>query len=183
MDDEISNNEVLGYMTRRYRELDQEVDAFMSVCGSACPSGCGICCTSEYEPEVTPEEGEYAARYIITSRRDLESRFDHMDNRRYCIFYDEQNPLHCMIYPARPVICRGFGFCGYTSKSGSFVYRPCRYMHRTADLLVPVIGPVLSNYHFQYACSGYTLPISEAIFQGWQKLRYRMAEGQEPDAS
>lgn len=182
MDDDAGRNTVLCYMTQRYRELDEQVRTFMPLCGSACPSGCGICCTSEYEPEVTPEEGEYAAKYIIEFRSDLESRFDRINSREYCIFYDEHSPLHCTIYPVRPVICRGFGFCGYTTKSGGFAYRPCRYMEQTAQPVTIADGPVLSHYHFQYACASTTLPISDAIFRAWQKLRYRMAEGEEPDA-
>ncbi len=160
-------------MSLQYMDFDRRIEEFSRESGTVCPSGCGICCTSAYEPEVTAGEAEFAARYIIEARPDLETRFEKFEDRQYCIFYDEHNPYHCMIYSARPVICRGFGFSGYTDKNGNFTYRPCRNMEKVSGDSLFDRGPIISDYQAQYTLDYHEkLPISEAIFTAWQKLCY-----------
>ncbi len=160
-------------MSLQYNELDRRIDEFAQQCGASCPWGCGTCCTADYEPEVTTVEAEFAARWIIDQRPDLEQRFDGIADREYCIFYDQENPFHCMIYAARPIICRGFGFSGYRDKHGSFVYRPCRHMTLTPVSSSCSEGPLLPDYQVQYTLEYREVqPISEAIFSAWQKLKY-----------
>ncbi len=166
-------------MRLQYTEFDRSIEDFTREIGVRCPEGCGVCCTGTYEPEVTSVEAEYAARYILDVRKDLEQRFTLLEDRSYCIFYDESTPLHCMIYEARPIICRGFGFSGYTDKNGKFIYRPCRHMVFT-PLEKTETGPLLSAYQSQYLLEyRHKQPISEAIAAAWQKLLYyrSMEEG------
>ena len=161
-------------MTLQYRDFDKHIDEFSQHCGASCPWGCGTCCTADYEPEVTEPEAEYAARWIIAQRNDLEQCFQQLDQRDCCIFYDQDNPFHCMIYPVRPIICRGFGFSGYRDKHGGFVYRPCRHMSITpAEEGRCSDGPLLTDYQVQYTLEYREVrPISEAIHAAWQKMKF-----------
>lgn len=160
----------------QYSEFDRCIELFSGEAGARCPSGCGICCTGAWEPEVTAPEAEFVARYIIEAREDLQQHFELLQERECCIFYDHHNPYHCMIYSVRPVICRGFGFSGYTDKNGSFIYRPCRHMECSDPRKTPLSGPVLSDFQAQYTLEyREVLPISEAVFNAWQKLQYRFS--------
>ncbi len=164
--------ERLNTLACQYEQFEKEIIQFTKEAGIRCPEGCGACCSAAYEPEVSLPEGEYAARYILEEQQELESRFSMMKKRSCCIFYDESTPFHCMIYPARPVICRGFGFSGYTNKYGEFIYRPCRHMHPSQFKEHYSNGPIISRYQAQVSFGSEFLPISEAIYLGWQKLKY-----------
>ncbi len=164
--------EQLLVISRWYEKFEQESSEFSKEAGIRCPDGCGLCCIASYEPEVTLPEGLYAAWYILEQRRELEKRFSLLEGRSCCIFYDEHTPFHCTIYPARPLICRGFGFSGYTDKHGEFSYRPCRHMRSEEISREAKSGPVLSSFQAQVSFGSAYYPISDAIFHGWEKLLY-----------
>ncbi len=45
-----------------------------------------------------------------------------------CPLYRPDVDAHCPIYPARPLVCRLFGFSALPDKRGELVYTPCEHM-------------------------------------------------------
>jgi len=99
----------------------------------SCPSLCGTCCL-HFVPDVTPIEADRLAYYLLTEKQDMIDHF--MTHRKEaevmdaaCPFWDVDKPGHnCMIYPARPLICRLFGFCSVLDKCGEPSFALCRQM-------------------------------------------------------
>ncbi len=117
-----------------------------------CPPDCGSCCHG-FMPDVLPIEAEYIAYFIlkenmhagITSSANTvssastefsafaapEARLSRKasDSPSPCPFYEPNTPgANCRIYPARPLICRLFGYASTRAKSGETTFRFCRHM-------------------------------------------------------
>ena len=102
-------------------------------CGApiACPDRCGTCCL-HFVPDTMPVEADRLAFYLLTKRKDLIDHF--IENKKAsegrdaaCPFWDPEKPgQNCMVYPARPLICRLFGFCSITDKNGEPAFSLCR---------------------------------------------------------
>ena len=93
----------------------------------ACPPRCGTCCT-HFTPDVTPLEAERLAYYLLVERKDLIERFlsqieslakagESWAVDKACPFWNPDRPgENCMVYPARALICRLFGYCAVLDK-------------------------------------------------------------------
>jgi uncharacterized protein len=105
-----------------YRTIDLETDRFARARGVTCPPGCGSCC-ERFIPDCSDSEAEYAARFVLFSGIDP-SPLHEIDGA--CPLYDPTSDAHCRIYPARPFVCRLFGYSGARDKQGERRFRPCR---------------------------------------------------------
>lgn len=119
-------SESIGPLLDIYEEIDAEIDRFKVAAGIGCPAGCGVCCTNT-DPEVTSMEADLLAVYL--SLRDTAALLvESAHEGSGCIFYNPAHPLHCQVYPARPMLCRGFAFTSVRDKKGEPVFRFCRQM-------------------------------------------------------
>lgn len=99
----------------------------------ACPTRCGDCC-AHFVPDLIPIEADRIAYYLLTEKSGM---IDHFLAHQHeteavdaaCPFWNPDKPgENCMIYPARPLICRLFGFCSMLDKSGEPAFTLCRQM-------------------------------------------------------
>ena len=99
----------------------------------ACPTGCGNCCV-HFVPDLMPIEADRIAYYLITEKGDMIGNFlarlhEAEAIGAACPFWNPGKPgENCMIYPARPLICRLFGFCSMLDKSGEPAFTLCAKM-------------------------------------------------------
>jgi hypothetical protein len=116
-----------------YRALDHAASRWSAVSSVRCPAGCGLCCEA-IVPECTETEAELVARWVMVNRATaVNGILDPPADRAAepdpgmppCLFYDRGQEAHCTIYPARPFLCRAFGFAGYRDKHGMVGYRLC----------------------------------------------------------
>lgn len=90
----------------------------------ACPSGCGDCCTA-FIPDLLPLEADYLAAWLLKTGHPAVFRLP--EAGRACPFYAADRPgANCTVYPARPLICRLFGFSPVRGKDGLAEYKLCR---------------------------------------------------------
>lgn len=165
----------LLFLHSLYAAFDAKIEGFSREYDIRCAFGCGRCC-EEHEPEITPLEGLYAAHWITAVKPHLAAHFERLDARDRCIFYDGASPLHCMIYPARPLLCRAFGYSGTTDKNSRPVYRSCRYMPDRKELTGDFI-PLMTEAGTELVCrqlSPESRPVSEAVAEAWRKLQLRL---------
>jgi uncharacterized protein len=115
-------------LLKLYDEAQLATDGFQQVFGVRCPAGCGTCC-EHFVPELTEAEASLIAAYILFIKEDegLIERLRRHDGRAPCPLYDADSPYHCTVYPARGLVCRLFGACPSEDKSGSPVFRKCKY--------------------------------------------------------
>jgi Fe-S-cluster containining protein len=122
-----------------YHDVDRAIERWQAASGLGCPAGCGKCCR-RYEPTVLPLEAMAVAAWIRKARPAsvpvLEGPRTSPPGR--CPFYDDDNPLHCTVYPSRPLECRLFAFAAVRSKQGSPVFRLCRDMPGPEPRVAPV---------------------------------------------
>ena len=144
-----------------FRELEEEIEHFSNLSNLECPSGCGKCC-DRADTEVNDIEASFIARYIedrIPSlAKDLVRKVERrrqVSGNRECLFYNGGADLHCVIYPARPLICRCFGTLGEQDKIGAVLFPACLHMNlpsgfRSGDgivrILRPPFPPVMAEY-------------------------------------
>ncbi len=116
-----------------YRKADRDTTRWRERGGFACPPGCGTCC-ERWDPEVLPAEADYLAAWLLRREPGLVSALresagppppDPGPGRSRCPFYDPAADLHCRVYPARPLVCRLFGFAGLTGRRGETVFPGC----------------------------------------------------------
>ncbi len=117
-------------LRRLFDRFDRKVAEFAGATRLSCPPGCGECC-DHADTEVTEVEAELIASYIESEAPGLRDHLratvaDH--DRVACVFYDETNDLHCMIYRVRPLICSAFGYSAYSDKSGNKLFAVCPAM-------------------------------------------------------
>ncbi len=122
----------MSHIESIYSEIDEEIRAFSMSALPKCPSGCGRCCEG-FEPDISEPESYYLAAYIFLVKPELapllgteESRSDSV-KLGGCPLFDSSKDEHCPIYPARPLICRGFAFSAIGGKNGP-QYRLCSWM-------------------------------------------------------
>lgn len=127
---DLYSGEVIVKMKSFYEGCDSKLEEFVRLSDTSCPSGCGQCC-KHYNPFVKKAEALYIAAYILFSdEKDRLSALlekDAKENSSFCPLYNDENPHHCRIYPARPLTCRLFGSCCYTKKDGSPAPSRCRF--------------------------------------------------------
>ena len=99
----------------------------------SCPGSCGTCCL-HFVPDTMPIEADRLAFHLLTEREDLIDHFFRTKKAAEardaaCPFWDPENlGKNCMVYPARPLICRLFGFCSVTDKNGEPAFSLCGQM-------------------------------------------------------
>ena len=151
------NSASLRDLESLYSTIQEQIRGFRDCSNLACPDGCGKCC-DHADTEVFPLEAELVAGYILESHpltiEDLASRVGD-ENRVECVFYDREARLHCMVYPARPLICRSYGDYGIRDKIGTLYFDLCPHLigaDRYAAggglvrLFSPPHPPILSDY-------------------------------------
>lgn len=153
-----------------------------------CPKGCGYCC-QHHEPFISLTEAEAIAAWLLYQKINPYQRFSHLQDRSCCIFFDENTPFHCSLYPIRPLLCRSFGFMGSKKKQGERCYTPCKQMIYRGKNPMPTAGrwkkivPASLGGDLlekQQAGSNYnTIKISDAIYQSWNKLNLFLLFSQE----
>lgn len=167
-----------------YHDVDQAIARWQEASGLGCPSGCGKCCR-RYEPTVLPLEAMAVAAWIRKARPAsipvLEGPRVAPEGR--CPFYDDDNPLHCTVYPSRPLECRLFAFSAVRTKHGVPTFRLCRDMPgpepRTApvSLLVERYGaspPLMGDASARLVTldDGTPRPLGAQAAEAWRTLRY-----------
>lgn len=120
--------------------------------GMGCPPGCGLCCEA-FVPDALPIEAEYLALHLLSNQRAAAALLlaqPPVPAPVRCPFYDPSSAGHCSVYPARPLVCRLFGFAGMRRKSGGWSFRLCRHMpapegwaptREISDLSHPLLQP------------------------------------------
>lgn len=110
-----------------YRRVDRETARFAREAALSCPPGCGIC-SETTDPECLPIEAELVARYLL-ARGEWPLHGDRAVASAptgSCPLYSDE--AHCRVYPARPVLCRLFGFSASADNTGAWRFRLCRHM-------------------------------------------------------
>ncbi|MFZ2782362.1 MAG: YkgJ family cysteine cluster protein [Rectinemataceae bacterium] len=107
-----------------------------------CPPDCGVCCAA-FVPDVLPVEAQRLALYLLTENPTPVSRLltgrdapggspgapPDTERRTACPFWDPDKPgANCTVYPARPLICRLFGFSAMRDKRGEPEFSLCMHM-------------------------------------------------------
>lgn len=129
-----------------YASIESDRTVFMDTLRESgtefgCPSLCGTCCLG-FTPDLTRVEASYMASWILTevhgpaSGEDLEALASALGKTCHnssvpgtCPFYDPSRPgKNCTVYPARPLICRLFGYSGNKNREGKTILSFCRYM-------------------------------------------------------
>ncbi|MCX8013551.1 MAG: YkgJ family cysteine cluster protein [Rectinema sp.] len=152
----------LSELEQLYAEIARAQERFLEATLSSgfslsCPRGCGSCC-DHFVPDVIPIEAELIAYHVLTHRIHVPT------DAQYCPFHDPSNAEgHCRIYPARPLICRFFGFSAVRDRNGRPAFRLCRHMPAPqglssrmldAELLAATfdaVPPVMSDYALKVA--------------------------------
>jgi uncharacterized protein len=99
----------------------------------ACHEGCGSCCEG-FIPDVMPVEADYLADWLLGHRPGLAAAILELDDEcapstPSCPFYEGGRPGGCCgIYPARPLICRLFGYAAVRDREGAESFSLCRAM-------------------------------------------------------
>lgn len=105
----------------------------------ACPERCGTCCI-HFIPDVTPLEAERLALYLLVEKPELIQHFlaradvaaqSKAEEKlsQACPFWNPDKPgENCMVYPARALVCRLFGYCAVTDKVGNPSFALCDMM-------------------------------------------------------
>jgi uncharacterized protein len=90
-----------------------------------CPPGCGRC-SATFEPDVLHVEAVLVDLYA--QAHGLPTDAPPAGPTPRCPLYREDSNRHCPVYPARPLVCRLFGFSSLPEKTGDLVYTPCEHM-------------------------------------------------------
>lgn len=99
----------------------------------SCPDGCGSCCEG-FIPDLLPVEADFLADWLLGRRPDLAAAILELDegyaqSSPPCPFYERGRPGGgCGIYPARPMICRLFGYAAVRDREGAESFSLCRSM-------------------------------------------------------
>jgi Fe-S-cluster containining protein len=99
----------------------------------ACPEGCGSCCES-FVPDILPVEAGYIADWLLRSRPGLAAAVlewdaDGLRSSPACPFHEpDRRGGGCGVYPARPLVCRLFGYASVRDREGAASYSLCKMM-------------------------------------------------------
>lgn len=183
--------EALAYL---YRRSDAAVAEFAERSGVACPAGCGSCCEG-FVPDIVPLEAAYLAAYLAGADKPLaysiaanglEAR-SRDDGRVGCPLYADDNPYHCTVYEARPLICRMFAFSATRDKLGAPTFAVCRkgtslggVRSAKGDALIEAFGvepPVMADLGSELASiepesSGSRKPLPEAVREALSRVLF-----------
>ncbi len=128
----------LETLTSVYAEIAQAQNEFLASATehqarTSCPSGCGLCCAN-FTPDILPAEAELLAFFLLTEKPELAEKVQSLDSvaksSSTCPFWDPSKPgQNCMVYPARPLICRLFGFSSVRTKKQEPQFSLCKHMH------------------------------------------------------
>jgi len=145
--------ESLGNLSALYDQIEDETSAFCDAYHIHCGEGCGTCC-EHFMPDITSLEARMVAAYLLLIRKDLPliDQLEKSIGSDHCPLFDPDNPHHCTVYGARPLICRLFGACASTTKEGVAEFRHCKYndaMTMPVHLVFHEDVPVMSAYGVQ----------------------------------
>ncbi|MCR5760665.1 MAG: YkgJ family cysteine cluster protein [Sphaerochaetaceae bacterium] len=117
----------LSELSEIYDRIEEETEEFCSTFNIHCKSGCGTCC-EHFIPDITSVEAKMVASYILLIKRDI-ALIDKVNKPSdgICPLYNKDNPYHCQVYAARPLICRLFAQCPSRMKDGSASFRRCKF--------------------------------------------------------
>jgi len=109
-----------------YGDLEIQSQKFKKDYHISCPPGCGTCC-EHFLPEISQAEALMVAVYLKFILNDTALINSVLNNEKQtgCPLYNKDNPNHCTVYPARPLICRLFGASTNSDKNGVPVFRKC----------------------------------------------------------
>lgn len=137
-----------------------------SACAQArcitCADGCGRCCEG-FMPDLLQIEADAIAVHLLTHRTDLIARLESPGTA--CPFIEEDKPgMNCGIYPARPLVCRLFGFSATMGKRDEPEFTLCRHMaplngvsertfagRNTLDELFGLQPPIMGHFSMEAA--------------------------------
>ncbi|MFA7119469.1 MAG: YkgJ family cysteine cluster protein [Sphaerochaetaceae bacterium] len=119
--------ESLKQLSQLYDQIEEETSAFCEKYQIHCQDGCGTCC-EHFMPDITVLEARMVAAYLVLVKKDL-LLIDKVQNsdQPFCPLYEGNNPHHCTVYAARPLVCRLFGACASRNKNGIAEFRRCRF--------------------------------------------------------
>jgi len=109
-----------------YGDLEIQSQKFKKDYTISCPIGCGTCC-EHFLPEISQAEALMVAVYLKFILKDTKLIDSVLNNTKQdcCPLYNKENPNHCTVYSARPLICRLFGASTNSDKNGIPVFRKC----------------------------------------------------------
>ncbi|MBU0937194.1 MAG: YkgJ family cysteine cluster protein [Spirochaetes bacterium] len=159
-----------GYLKQRlltlsgiYLAANTSVSTFGAVSNLSCPSGCGSCC-EDFVPDILPVEASMLA--VFLAARDRPAAYalaagslgaqEFSGGRHGCPLYLADNPYHCPVYEARPLICRMFPFAAVRDKSGLPRFSPCKLMPQAAGFDKTAANPLMASAPL-FADYGYQL--------------------------
>ena len=171
--------ESLAGLSALYDQIEDETNAFCTKYGIRCGEGCGTCC-EHFMPDITGLEARMVAAYLLLIRNDLPliDTLEHSLGSDHCPLFDPENPHHCKVYAARPLICRLFGACASLSKDGVAEFRHCKYnavKTMPEHLVFFESVPVMSAYGIQLRAldggEGVVEDLSEAVTEALSIVR------------
>jgi hypothetical protein len=108
-----------------YADLADRQAGFQAAGLYRCPPGCGRC-SATFEPDVLPVEAVLVELYA--QAHSVKTDAPPAAPAPRCPLYREDSNRHCPVYPARPLVCRLFGFSALPDKTGALLYTPCEHM-------------------------------------------------------
>jgi len=168
---------IVDTVARTYSRVEADQAAFLFLAAHrgkalACPSGCGTCC-EVFVPDVLPAEAAFIALWLLEYEPGLAAEAAAwgelgISGMPPCpLLGHSPEGARCAIYPARPLVCRLFGFAGVRDKEGRACFRPCAGLpgadtpatagvrqSLTGDDLVRTYGsapPVMADYAAELA--------------------------------
>ncbi len=141
-------------LAKLYDQIEEETVLFCTEYAIACASGCGTCC-EHFMPDITALEARLVGAYLLLEKSDTSLISKLIDAKKQasgpCPLYQAENPYHCSVYPARPLICRLFSACATADKGGNGVFRRCRYNKEESMPSYLSFGPevaVMQDYSY-----------------------------------
>lgn len=169
-----------------YAVITNETQQFQQEYSVWCDPGCGTCC-ERFVPELTSLEASLIAAYMLFVQKDnrlIESLKQSDETLLSCPLYRAEGPYHCTVYPARGMICRLFGVCPSSDKSGVPVFRRCAY-NKIRDLHTVAAShgmsfagrtvPTMHGYALRFYAieqDQMTKPIGMAVYDEIERLRF-----------
>jgi Fe-S-cluster containining protein len=143
LDDRLAGSsvrEALEALHAVYADVETVTSRFSLQSGVSCPSSCGGICCRNFEPDVMEAEALYLAAWLIESGSEGVARLPGAEGGiadappdappGRCPFWDEEGGGVCLVYPARGLICRLFGFSAVRGARGEKSFGLCFAMDR-----------------------------------------------------
>ena len=120
--------DTLSSMKSFMERTQADIDSFTGNTCIGCPSSCGSCC-ERFMPDITEAEATLVAAEILMKENPMKfkRRLENAKGKTTgpCPLYDFDNDHHCMVYEARPLICRLFANSCFPDKNGKPSFRSC----------------------------------------------------------